>query len=71
MSAPNDYEYGGVPYKTMDLFFIGYLENVEGIKAADDVRDFVFISPESLDPQRFAFDSTRKAFLCLLAMRKA
>ena len=71
MSAPNDYEYGGVPYKTMDLFFIGYLENVEGIQAADDVNEYVLISPESLDPQKFAFDSTRKAFLSLLAMRNA
>lgn len=64
-SQPNDYRYAGVPYKTTDLFFVCEAASIAGIRAADDVGDFVLLRPEQVDPAAFAFDSTRQAFACL------
>jgi ADP-ribose pyrophosphatase YjhB (NUDIX family) len=64
-SQPNDYSYGGVPYKTTDLFFVCEAVSIAGIRAADDVGDVVLLRPEDVDPAAFAFDSTRQAFACL------
>lgn len=66
-SAPNDYSYAGVPYKTTDLFFVCEAPDIGGIRAADDVADYVLIEPGQLDPERLAFVSTRRAFAALLA----
>ena len=66
-SAPNLYPFGGVPYRTLDLFFWGDLESLEGLKAGDDVRESLLIEPHQLDPDRFAFESTRQAFIHLMA----
>ena len=66
-SAPNVYPYGGVPYRTLDLFFWGYLESLEGLKAGDDVRESLLIEPHQLNPDRLAFESTRRAFIRLMA----
>lgn len=65
-SGPNLYPYGGVPYRTLDLFFWGTLSSLEGLKAGDDVRESLLIEPAELDPERFAFESTRRAFLFLM-----
>jgi ADP-ribose pyrophosphatase YjhB (NUDIX family) len=61
-SAPNDYIYAGVPYKTTDLFFVCEAPDIGGIRAADDVADYLLIAPDDLDPARLAFTSTRAAF---------
>lgn len=61
MSAPNDYLYAGVPYKTTDLFYICRAADVRGLKAADDVADYCLIAPAELDPGRLAFASARVA----------
>jgi ADP-ribose pyrophosphatase YjhB (NUDIX family)/DNA-directed RNA polymerase subunit RPC12/RpoP len=65
LSAPNDYTYAGVPYKTTDLFFVCEAPDISGIRAADDVADYLLIAPDELDPARLAFVSTRAAFAVL------
>ncbi len=70
-SAPNDYLYAGVLYKTTDIYFIGKVEDISAIKARDDVADFCLIAPEALDPQQLAFPSGRKALRHLLERSRA
>lgn len=65
-SAPNDYLYAGVPYKTTDLFFVCEAQDLGTIRAADEVSDYVLIAPEDLDPARLAFPSLRAAFAALM-----
>lgn len=67
LSAPNDYAYAGVDYKTTDIFFACEAPDIGGIRAADDVADYVLVAPAELDPGRFAFSSTQRAFAALLA----
>ncbi len=68
LSAPNDYVYAGVPYKTTDIFFVCEAPDIGGIKAADDVADYMLLKPGDLDPARLAFGSTQRAFAALREM---
>lgn len=68
-SAPNDYLYAGVLYKTTDLFFTCEVPDISRIRPADDVADFLVVAAEALDPARLAFPSTRNAFRALLEKR--
>jgi ADP-ribose pyrophosphatase YjhB (NUDIX family) len=60
-SAPNDYAYGGLVYKTTDLFFVCEVEDISTIKVGDDVGGYELTDPFALDPQRLAFPSGRIA----------
>jgi hypothetical protein len=40
--------------------------DLAGIKPADDVAEYLLVAPQSLDPARLAFSSTRAAFAVLL-----
>lgn len=60
-SAPNDYFYKGVFYKTTDLYFICAVETVAGIRAMDDVAAYRWADPAALEPQELAFASGRVA----------
>ncbi len=66
-SAPNDYAYGGVLYKTADLFFTCQAPDIRGIRPGDDVADFRLIAPADLEPSALAFASSRTALQALLA----
>ncbi len=70
MSAPNDYHYAGIPYKTADMFFVCELVDREKLRAADDVAEAVLVDPYQLNPDQFAFASTRRAFEVLLETLK-
>lgn len=65
MSAPNDYLYAGVPYRTSDLFFVTEVVSIAGLKAADDVGEVILRRPDRVDETEFAFASTRQAFRSL------
>ncbi len=69
-SAPNDYRYAGIPYKTADLFFVCEALNGERLRAADDVAEVVLVDPLQVKQDQFAFASTRNAFDALLKMLK-
>jgi ADP-ribose pyrophosphatase YjhB (NUDIX family) len=65
-SAPNKYPYGGIVYRTTDLFFVCELEDISAIKAGDDVAEYRLADPALLDPQALAFPSSRAALARLL-----
>ncbi|MGX2040839.1 NUDIX hydrolase [Methylocaldum sp. MU1018] len=66
-SAPNDYSYGGVLYKVTDLFFLCDAPEIGNLRAADDVADFRLVSPDEIEPEELAFNSTRLALIKLRA----
>ena len=70
-SAPNDYLYAGILYKTTDLYYVCNVDDISGIEARDDVADYLLIAPEDLDPQRLAFQSGRIALQRLLEYLRA
>lgn len=65
-SAPNDYLYEGVLYKTADLYFVCHAPDIGTIRASDDVADFRLIAPRDVDPASLAFESSRRALRILL-----
>ncbi len=65
-SAPNDYVYGDVLYKTADFYFICNADDIRHIRAGDDVADFALVEPRKLDPARLAFPSSVSALRVLL-----
>lgn len=64
-SAPNRYLYQGIPYHTLDLFFAARTEEQSLIPERGEIEAIELVDPEGLDPQGFAFASTRLAFLKL------
>lgn len=65
-SAPNNYLFDGVLYKTADLFFVCRAPDIGGLRPADDVADVRLIAPADVDPAGLAFDSSRRALRVLL-----
>ncbi len=65
-SAPNDYLYGGVLYKTADIYFVCRAPDIRRITARDDAADFRLIAPRDIDPEHLAFESSRRALRVLL-----
>jgi ADP-ribose pyrophosphatase YjhB (NUDIX family) len=65
-SAPNDYLYANILYKTTDLFFVCSVEDISAIQAGDDVAAYQLADPASLDPLSLAFPSSRFALRRLL-----
>lgn len=64
-SAPNRYLYEGTPYHTLDLFFAARTEAQSIIPDRAEIEAIQLADPAGLDPQGFAFPSTRFAFLKL------
>ena len=58
-SAPNEYTYKGVTYSTLDIAFICHVADFSAMKPLDDIEQAMFLSPETIDPARFAFGSIR------------
>ena len=59
-SEPNtSYEYKGVIYKTIDFAYICKIDDISKAKPADDVNAIIFISPDKVEPDKIAFDSTK------------
>lgn len=62
-SAPNSYCYDGIEYHTSDVFFMAAAESKAEIRAQDDVSGYYLLEPLCVDPDRFAFASTRRGYL--------
>ena len=58
-SFPNRYVYSGLTYFTIDLAFICSIDDISGIKPADDVEDAFFVEPEKINPEEIAFESIK------------
>ena len=57
-SLPNIYEYDGVKYHTLDLFYFCDVDSIENITVNDDVSGYVFESLEKLDINYFVKEKT-------------
>jgi ADP-ribose pyrophosphatase YjhB (NUDIX family) len=66
-SAPNDYLYAGMNYKTTDLFFLAEAPDIDAIEARDDVADYLLLAPAALNPAKLAFESGRRGLRALMA----
>lgn len=66
-SHPNRYEYQGVRYNTVDLFFRGEIESFADARRSGEVEEMVILHPGEVDPAEIAFDSMRWAFAALMA----
>lgn len=56
-SSTNQYLYGGIVYFTLDLGFNCLVSDFSGIKGADDVEDYIFLSPGEVDFRKISFPS--------------
>ena len=66
-SFPNIYRYSGFDVHTMDLFFLCKYKGDSGALAAhDDVESCFWLSHDEIHPDRFAFQSVRRAITLLL-----
>ncbi|KUK77525.1 MAG: Hydrolase, NUDIX family [Proteiniphilum acetatigenes] len=59
-SIPNIYLYSDFEVHTVDLFFRCKVNNFNGLRAADDVAELLFIPPEGIHPAAFGLTSIRK-----------
>lgn len=60
MSIANDYVYSGLSIYTTDLVYICQVKNLNTIKIADDITDFVFIHPKDINIKSIGLHSIRK-----------
>ena len=61
-SWPNLYEWRGVVYPVVDLYFTGRVGEGEIASARHEVEEIVWLRPEEVDPGELAFPTTRAAF---------
>jgi ADP-ribose pyrophosphatase YjhB (NUDIX family) len=60
-TAPNDYLYKTVPYRTMDIFFECQLDSdVLSVKAEDEIKELIWIKRSAIDLTKIGFASIRK-----------
>ena len=65
-SFPNNYLYSGMNIPTLDLFFLCRVDDFSTLHAADDADATLWLLPDEVEPEAFAFESIRngvRAFL--------
>jgi ADP-ribose pyrophosphatase YjhB (NUDIX family) len=60
-SWPNLYEWRGVVYPVVDLYFTGRVGDGVAAWARHEVEEVVWLRPEDVDPATLAFPTTRAA----------
>ncbi len=70
-SQPNDYHYREVTYPVLDFFFSAQAKADSVVAALDDVDEFHWLDPASVDLNEIAFPSVRAAIEEFLARRDA
>lgn len=60
-SWPNPYEWRGITYPVVDLYFTGRLADGSTASARHEVEEVVWLVPEDVDPAALAFPTTRAA----------
>ncbi len=66
-SVPNEYPYGGVLYRTLDMVYRCKVRNFADMKPADDVGTIQWIPIRQLDPEKFGLKSIRQIVKRLIA----
>jgi len=69
-SWPNLYEWRGVVYPVVDLYFTGRVGEGEVASARHEVEEVVWLRPEEVDSADLAFPTTRSAFERYLEVRE-
>jgi NAD+ diphosphatase len=64
-SVPNVYEFGGLNYRTLDVYFTARPRDLSTLRPADDIDGFVFVDLARFDVGQLAFDSVRRALALL------
>lgn len=60
-TAPNNYLYKNVPYRTMDIFYECPLQtDVISIAAEDEIQDLIWVNRKEIDLEKIGFVSIRK-----------
>ena len=58
-SLPNRYPFGGVEYRTLDLFFIARLASLDALRLSDEISAVALQQPEAIKLDELAFESIR------------
>ncbi|MDR3013519.1 MAG: NUDIX domain-containing protein [Chitinispirillales bacterium] len=59
-SIPNVYNYAGVLYHTLDIFFTCRAKNQPSVKPNDEIMEIVYKFPKDVSEDEIAFDSMKK-----------
>jgi NAD+ diphosphatase len=59
-TAPNRYEYKGVTYRTLDLFFACNAQGLEQATPREEIQEILYRAPKDIVPGELAFDSVRQ-----------
>ncbi len=73
MSSPNEYIFGGLSVFTLDLAYICQVKTFNDIHAKDDISDYEFVAPNSINYNHIGGESIKritKAFANLLDANK-
>jgi ADP-ribose pyrophosphatase YjhB (NUDIX family) len=65
-TCANQYNYGGVTYPVLDLFYTACPRVAESAAALDDVQSFYWLKPQEVRPEEIAFPSVKVALTCWL-----
>jgi len=61
-SWPNLYEWKGVAYPVVDIYFTARVGDGKAASARHEVEEVLWLRPEEVDPATLAFPTTRAAF---------
>ncbi len=61
-SWPNVYEWRGIAYPVLDLYFTGHARDASAASARHEVAEVLWLHPEEVEPAALAFPTTRAAF---------
>ena len=61
-SWPNLYEWKGIAYPVVDLYFTGRTRDGSTASARHEVEEVLWLRPDEVDPETLAFPTTRAAF---------
>jgi NAD+ diphosphatase len=68
-TAPNTYLYKGIEYTTCDIFFTAKLESIDFVVQKSEIATFSWLLTKDLDPDKFGFESMKKAINIYLQRR--
>lgn len=59
-SLPNRYPWGGIEYRTLDLFFVARLASLDGLRLNDEISAVELVELAGLEFDALAFESIRQ-----------
>lgn len=67
-SFPNQYDYRGIRYHTVDLFFLARAQDLSVARPTDEASAIVWRAPRALTSQELAFDSVRRVLAYIASL---